>query len=164
MCALVNEGEDPLVVQGITGTLHDPNDLAQVKMNFTGVSINETLAGDSEISYSYRFMMPANTPLETFHMMFHIFYTSGESQQQGVSTFYNSTVEMYENDEFDWHTFSVTAEKVGMFVAVVGTAIALALYAHDGNSNAMQSSSSSTGTSSRARGKGSSKKGSKKRN
>ena len=163
MCTLVNEGEDPLVVQGITGTLHDPSDLSQVKMNFTGVSINETLAGDSEISYSYRFMMPANTPLETFHMMFHVFYTSGESQQQGMSTFYNSTVEMYDNDEFDWQTFSVTVEKVGMFVAVVGTAVALIVYAQDSSIASAQSQGVPTSTGTRSRGKGS-KKSSKKRN
>lgn len=163
VCALVNEGEDPLLVQGITGTLHDPNDLSQVKMNFTGVSINETLAGDSEISYSYRFMMPANTPMESFHMMFHVFYTSGESQQQGMSTYYNSTVEMYETDEFDWHTFSVTAEKVGMFFAVVGTAVALAVYSQDSSNTFTAPSSSSISASSRSRGK-SSKKSSKKRN
>jgi hypothetical protein len=155
----VNEGEDALLVHGITGTLHDPNGMSQVKMNFTGVSINETVAAESEISYSYRFLMPANTPVETFHMMFHIFYTGSNSKEQGVIAFFNSTVEMYESEEMDWHAFSATAEKVGLFTAVVGTAVALVLYSQDFGSTVGGSVSAPVSAGGRMR---NSKKGGKK--
>lgn len=131
ICALVNDGPEPLHVLGLVGTLNDNVEKDKVMMNFTAVSVNETLATDSEATYSYRFHMPADTPQREFDVLFHVFYTVGENGVQQHRTFYNQTVDMYESEEVDWHAYGTAVRNVGLFAAVIGTAVGLYFYARD---------------------------------
>ena len=135
VCGLVNDGEEALNVTGIFGTLNDPVE-GNVVMNFTGIPVNETLAGDSEVSYAYRFKMPPGTPQQSFQMMFHVFYTVGNGRAQAPITFYNQTVEMYETDEMDWEGVGAVAENLFFFFAVVGSAAGLFVWSMDAPASA----------------------------
>ena len=147
VCTLVNDGDEVLNVTGMFGTLNDPVE-GNVVMNFTGIPVNETIAGDSEVSYAYRFRMPPGTPAQSFQMMFHIFYTVGNGRNAAPITFYNQTVEMYESGEMDWESTSQATENIVFVFAVVGTAIALFMWSQD--SGAAVSATASTGKASKS--------------
>jgi hypothetical protein len=160
LCGFVNNGEDPINVTGITGTLNDPSDFRKVLMNvswlgdvsslcvllihpfallccpqFTGQGIDEEIDSNGEVTYAYRFKMPTTMPPQTLQVALSIFFWDGG--EQTYNTFYNATVNFVEaEEEID---FVGLAKTFGFVLAAAAGAYAIYNAASDSSPSATAS-------------------------
>merc|ERR1712166_1306696 len=91
---LVNEGQEPINVTKVMGSLNSPFDFNYYIQNFTEQNLNTVIHEDEEYTFRYRFR-PIDTldPVE-YHIALTVFY---ENDEELVShTFFNDTVTFYE--------------------------------------------------------------------
>jgi len=91
---LVNEGQEPINVTKVMGSLNSPFDFNYYIQNFTEQNLNTVIHEDEEYTFRYRFR-PIDTldPVE-YHIALTVFYENDE--ELFSHTFFNDTVTFYE--------------------------------------------------------------------
>lgn len=94
MVGLVNEGQEPINVTRVMGSLNSPFDFNYYIQNFTEQQFNTIIHEDEEYTFRYRFR-PIDTldPVE-YHIALTVFYENDE--ELFSHTFFNDTVTFYE--------------------------------------------------------------------
>ena len=117
MVGLVNEGQEPINVTNIAGSLNSPYDFNYYMQNFTQVPYNAIIHEDEELTLRYQFKPMSTLDLNVeYTIALTAFYENDE--ELFSETFFNGTVTFYESG-----STMGTQEKivyVGCIVAIVG--------------------------------------------
>ncbi len=113
-----NNGESPVNVTHIAGSLNAANSFAFYVTNFTTVGVFTTVEPGKEASFEYPFVLDKELAGHSFRLAVTAFYA--DETESYASTFYNRTIAV--NDPvgvFDTQTFVVKLVLLALVLAVV---------------------------------------------
>lgn len=92
VAGFVNNGESPLNITGIMGSLNRPEDFSQYIFNTTGRGVGDVVAAGEEISLAYELVAPEMTDYPaSIQLAMTVFYED-DAGQYYATTYYNETV------------------------------------------------------------------------
>jgi len=95
LVGIVNEGQEPINVTAITGSLNSPYDFNYYLQNFTESKLNVIILEDEEMNFRYQFKPIETIDLDVeYKIALTAFYENDE--ELFSFTFYNGTVVFYE--------------------------------------------------------------------
>jgi len=110
-----NDGETPVNVTSISGSLRYPTDWRYFIQNFTKLALSTIVKPGEQISFLYQFLPDPLLEPRDFGFSGQVFYHDSESGNF-TSYFYNSTVSLIESSE------GIDAQALFTYVGIIGVA------------------------------------------
>jgi translocon-associated protein subunit alpha len=124
VCGFANEGNTPLNVSGIMGSVNNPLNFKQYYQNLTGVAVGEVVDAGSEAALEYRFQLPLPEAMEV-QVALTVFYE--DDDEYFTTTFFNETISFVEAPK-PWDARTVVPYVAGVaMVAAVAIMLRAAL-------------------------------------